>query len=249
MADDLFNLLKCDLSEELVLAMTYNVVFDESGKYKDSEIVIFAGLVATAERWGEFGRKWNTLLRGAGLRYLHMVDAVQMNDDYAKFRDRIPDRDQLLLSLAELVCEHALEGTINRISMSEFRALNQAVYQRYKDPFYYAFEGGIEALAKSPTLEPGDRFNLICDDSEEYSGECLKAYRRLSKLNPDIANKFGMICFGDDKMYSPLQAADMLAYCFRRVSSGITDDICARILSRFLEVFSDHSHGPLNATL
>jgi Protein of unknown function (DUF3800) len=248
-ASDLFSLPRLDLSKELLLAMTYNVVFDESGKYNDSEVVIFAGFFATSDQWTDFGRKWHALLRKEGLTWLHMVDAVQMNDEYAKFRSRTSDLDSLLLSLTEVICEHAIEGTINRISMKEFRTLDQAVYHRYKDPFYYAFEGGIEALSKSPTLGPHDRFNLICDDSEEYSTECLKAYRRLCKLNPDIANKFGMICFGDDKMYSPLQAADMLAYCFRRVSSGNTNDICAKVLARFLEVFSDHSHGPLSATL
>ena len=249
MASDLFSLPQLDLSEELLLAMTtYNVVFDESGKYNDSEFVIFAGFFATSDQWTEFGKKWHTLLRKEGLTWLHTIDAVQTKGDYAKFRERIPDRDALLLSLADLICEYAIEGTINRISMEEFKTLDRAVYQRYKDPFYYAFEGGIEALAKSPTLDPNDRFNLICDDSEEYSSECLKAYRRLCKLNPEIASKFGMICFGNDKMYSPLQAADMLAYCFRRVSSGITDDICATVLTRFLKVFSDHSHGPLIAT-
>jgi len=247
MAHDLFSLLRVDLSEELIL--TYNVVFDESGKHGDSDIVIFAGFFATAEQWGEFGTKWNTLLRKNELRFLHMVDAVQMNDEYAKFRDRIPDRDSLLLSLADLICDYAKEGTINRVFVREFKTLDKSVYQRYKDPFYYAFEGGIEALEKSPTLDPGDRFNLICDDSEEYSSECLKAYRRLVKLKPEIAKRFGMICFGDDESYSPLQAADMLAYCVRRVSAGITGDVCAKILTRFLEVFSDHSHGPLNATI
>jgi hypothetical protein len=248
-ASDLFGLPRWDFSERLILVMTtYNVVFDESGKYHDSEIVVFAGFLATSEQWTEFGIKWNTLLRKAGLKWLHMVDAIQMNGDYAKFRDNIPERDALLLSLADLVCEHAREGLINRVSMQEFRALDRSLYQRYKDPFYYAFEGSIEALANSPTLEPGDRFNLICDDSEEYSAECLKAYRKLGKLKPAIAKKFGMICFGDDRTYSPLQAADMFAYCSRRVSTGITDDVCGKVLTRFFEVFSDHSHGPLNAS-
>ena len=91
-AEDLFSLLKCDLSEELILAsITYNAIFDESGKQGSSEVVVFAGLFATAERWAEFGREWNTLLRKEGLSSLHMVDAVQMNGDYAKFRDRVSD--------------------------------------------------------------------------------------------------------------------------------------------------------------
>ena len=107
-ADDLFSLLRCDLSEDLILAsITYNAVFDESGKQGSSDVVVFAGLFATAERWAEFGREWNTLLRKEGLSWLHMVDAVQMNDDFAKFRDREPDRDSLLLSLAALVCKYA----------------------------------------------------------------------------------------------------------------------------------------------
>jgi hypothetical protein len=245
-ADDLFSLLECDLSEELILAMTYNMVFDESGKQGSSEVVVFAGFFATAERWREFGLEWNTLLRKEGLTWLHMVDAVQMNGDYAKFRDRVSDLESLLLSLASTVCKYAREGLINRAFVKEFEALDQSISRRYKDPFYYAFEGGIEALSKSPTLEPNDRFNLVCDDSDD-AGECLKAYRRLAKLKPEIHKRFGMICFGDDKSYTPLQAADMFAYCARRVSSGLTDDISAKVLAQFLQVFSDHSRQRLRA--
>ena len=96
---------------DLILAsITYNAVFDESVKLGSSDVVVFAGLFATAERWAEFGREWNTLLRKEGLSWLHMVDAVQMNDDFAKFRDREPDRDSLLLSLAALVCKYAKEA-------------------------------------------------------------------------------------------------------------------------------------------
>lgn len=127
MARDLFSLPRLDLSEELILAMTYNVVFDESGKHSDSDIVIFAGFVATAERWSEFGMEWNALLRKKELNWLHMVDAVQMNDVYTKFRERIPERDSLLLSLADLVCKHAKEGTINRVFVKDFKALDKSV--------------------------------------------------------------------------------------------------------------------------
>jgi hypothetical protein len=128
MANDVFSLPKVDLSEELIL--TYNVVFDESGKHGDSDVVIFAGFFATAERFNDFGGEWRTLLRKNGLRFLHMVDAVQMNGDYAKFRGRIPDRDSLLLSLADLICDYAKEGTINRVFVREFKALDKSVYRR-----------------------------------------------------------------------------------------------------------------------
>ncbi len=190
--------LRWNIDEELLLAMTYNAVFDESGKHADSEVVIFAGFFSTDEKWTEFGREWKTLLRKNDLTHFHMVDAVQTNGQFRKFRKQKSALSSLVVSLADLVCQYAMEGTINQVSTSHFNALKQAVKIRYKDPFYYAFEAGIELLMKSPTLEPGDRFNLICDDSEEYSSECLKAYyafRRVSMgekegLSAEVLKKF-----------------------------------------------------------
>src|ERR1700693_743704 len=160
-------------SGELALTMTFNAVFDESGKQNDSDVVVFAGFFTTADRWTEFGREWNTELRKNKLTYFRMVDAVQLNGSFSKFRNKRPALTSLVSRLADLICKYAMEGTINRISTAEFKALKETVRLRYKNPFYYAFEGGIEALANSLTLEPTDRFNLICDDSEEYSSECL----------------------------------------------------------------------------
>src|SRR5258708_1533034 len=100
--------------------------------------------------------------------------------------------------------------------MQEYRALGQQLRVKLKDPLYAAFYSGIKTLVEGEEIEPEDKFNLICDDYEEYSGECLATYRRLIKQEPVIAEKIGGLCFLDDMKYAPLQAADLFAFCRRR---------------------------------
>src|SRR5260370_14755214 len=112
--------LRWNIDEELLLAMTYNAVFDESGKHADSEVVIFAGFFSTDEKWTEFGREWKTLLRKNDLTHFHMVDAVQTNGQFRKFRKQKSALSSLVVLLADLLCQYAMEGTINQVSTSHF---------------------------------------------------------------------------------------------------------------------------------
>jgi Protein of unknown function (DUF3800) len=225
--------------------MTLSAAFDESGKYGDSEHVVFAGFIARQDKWQEFTHEWNVRLlkdlpRVEGrLPVLHMVE---LNRKHKRAKEREEKRrvESLVADLARLICKFALEGFANTITMAEFTLLDQDQRKRYKDPFYYAFEAGVKSISKCEALGPHDNVMLICDDSEEYSSQCLESYRRIKRLEPEIMKRVPCITFGDDTQYAPLQAADLYAYCCRANRSRTDDGLWVEPLRIIHGEFSDH---------
>jgi hypothetical protein len=226
-----------------VAVATLNAVFDESGGV-DRSHVIFAGLIAMPEQWEEMGIPWRSALRKHGLNYWRTVEAAHMNDSFKKFRKRPEELRTLALHLADLVCKHAGGGHVNSVSVEEFNQLKDTVRKRLRTPFYAAFESGIRTLMLEENIDIGDKFNLICDDSEE-SVECHRAYRSLRKQSPEIGKRIGGICFLDDKMYFPVQAADLYAFCHRKKIENDLKGIWAEVMARFDEIFSVQIPGDI----
>jgi Protein of unknown function (DUF3800) len=235
--------------------MTLTAVFDESGKYLDSEHVVFAGFIAEQVQWDRLTHEWNTRLRQSlPMRppennviknpALHMVE---LNRRYVRTEDGDKREIEALVGdLAALICKYALEGFANSITVKDFNRLSPDLRKRFKDPFYYAFEAGIKTITESRAVSaPLDNVMLICDDSDEYSSQCLESYRRLKRKQTVIAQKIPCITFADDKQYAPLQAADMYAYCVRARLVGSPNGLWNKPLGVLHSHFSDHIHSDI----
>lgn len=222
----------------------HHAAFDESGK-ADREHVIFAGLISFPQRWYEFNNKWTALLEPHGIRYWRTTNAAQLNRQFARFRNHRLELERLTVDLTDTICEYAEGGSVHSVTMTLYNELSSERRNELKDPFYAAFDSGLLALAAGPYVEPTDILTLICDDSEEYSSDALKVYRRFRKLHPDIASRIGGICFQDDKTYPPLQAADLFAFCYRRRSEGKLHGIWAEVMQSFNSTFSVQTPGDL----
>jgi hypothetical protein len=224
--------------------MTLNAAFDESGKYNDCKLVIFGSLM---------NREWSTRLRRAGIPlpqgrkgpFLHMVELNRLHMRAGGNRAAQRKIEALANSLANCICEFALEGCWNYITVNRFNSLPESERGRYKDPFYYAFEAGVLALANSTCLGPDDEIALICDDSDE-ARKCLESFRKLKNREPSVKNKIPVVAFGDDEVYPPLQAADMFAYCARAAGSSASGSgLWNEPLRIMLSKFSDLDHEPI----
>jgi len=236
------------ISPEFFFEMTLTAVFDESGKYNDSARVVFAGVLATQDDWIRLSREWNTRLRewtrnlpkGHSLRskepFLHMVELNQAH----KRGDGANEIESLVKDLAALICKYAQEVFANTITVAEFKALGPGALKRYEDPFYYAFEACMKAVAGSDVLGTLDNVMLVCDHSDEYCVKSLEAYRRMILRERRIGQRIPCITFGDDKRYPPLQAADMYAYCHRSRLIGLSDLLWKGPLEVIDSTFSNH---------
>lgn len=221
-------------------------VFDESGKLADSKMVVFAGSVATAERWNVMSEKWNAEMGRRGIRYLTMKEAMHLRGE---FQGRDPkERDELLLTLAESL--HSIVGfhVAAPMSNAEFSGLPLHARQLLKNPQYCGFQACMHAsvaFARNPNL----KLALYCDSSEEYSVQCLKLYLKMRRLVAEFKDKCVSLTFSEDEHFPPLQAADMLAYCVRldyTRDSAMPQPVIEKLLSIFGR--DGTAHGGLSYT-
>jgi hypothetical protein len=222
----------------------HHAAFDESGK-ADREHVVFAGLISYPGRWSQMIDKWMSLLEPHGLRYWRSTNAAQLNEQFTRFRQRRKDLEKLTLDLVQLICEYAEGGSVNSVTMELYNKLGPDRRQEWKDPFYAAFQHGMLALVGAAHVGAVDTVTLVCDDSEEYSSECLKMYRRLKKLNPGVTGRLVSVCFHDDSVYPPLQAADLFAFCYRKKAEGTLSGIWLESLELLNDTFSVREPGDL----
>jgi len=61
-----------------------------------------------------------------------------------------------------------------------------------------------------------DVINVICDDDEVTAWDTYVHYRAIFKALPEIKGNFVGISFAKSQHYTPLQAADMVAFLVRR---------------------------------
>jgi hypothetical protein len=128
--------------------------------------------------------------------------------------------------------------------VQEFRGLPAKNRVRYKDPFYYAFEHAVAGLTKDHCIGPADDLALICDDSDD-AVKCLESFLKLKKSDPAVAQKIPVISFGDDKVYPPLQAADMLAHSYRSFKAHSNKGLWGIVLETLAQTFTDITRDPI----
>lgn len=225
--------------------MIFNVHCDESGKLKNTACVVFAASHFRSDEMASFNRQWQGRLKDAGVRYLHMKDAMRFGGEFSGWMDRDSDRDEFLETLATLVCQRADYHTLAIMNSEQFGALPIDERRRLKDPVYAGFDGLLKNIV-SDASRFGARdyqFNLVYDMAEEYSDRVLKMFVKQRRLGSAYHRFFPSLTFADDEMSPPLQAVDMIAYCQREeVEQGAR---ARPIVKRIMEVLrsGDSSHS------
>jgi hypothetical protein len=196
--------------------MAYLVAyFDESGKFRDHDLISFAGFMADPYAWEHFNAQWRALLRQHGLAALHAVKALRFAGPLstkmpAKGLDarlRVLDR---FISAIQL---HVEFGVACVVDASAFRSLDDRRRRTLKDPQYVAFRCVLGEMGAHVSND--DAVSLMCDDEEHYSVECYKIFTGIRKADHRVRRHFISIGFGDDYHFPQLQAADLFARLLR----------------------------------
>jgi hypothetical protein len=186
--------------------------FDESGKFKDQNIVSFAGYAAGWSALESFDKEWEYLLRRHGLKHLTMKEALNHRKPLSGRVAAIgaKERTTVLMNFAECILKHFELGVSVSVDVVAFAALPSASSKILgKNPHYLAFSRTLGELKRY--FSDDSKIAVICDDEDEYSVECYKLYRKTKLNDPGSRDKFTAISFADDTDHVPLQAADMLA--------------------------------------
>ncbi|MBI3408078.1 MAG: DUF3800 domain-containing protein [Planctomycetes bacterium] len=218
----------------------FQVHCDESGKLQDSKCVVFAACVFAQNEVSGFSRKWNDYLRNAGIKYLHMTDAMRCQGEFRDWANRRRDRDDLLETLGQLLVDRTAFQSLSPMDVSHFRALPSDDQKRFKDLVYAGFDALMTTLMTDAAnfQKPEHRFHLIYDLSEEYSSQCLKHFNKLRRMHESYRQFFPSLTFADDQEFPPLQGADMVAYCRKEVFLKGADG-CPGVVQKLIKIILD----------
>src|SRR5271157_1125684 len=191
-----------------------HVFFDDSGKLGgDGDFVCMAGYIADGEAWDNFTNKWALLLLKHGLPYIHMREFIPLKGVYRNLNWDNTRRDEVLAEFIDLIREHVIAGFGIGVDAKYFRSMSKDVKRELGDPHMFCFQRILRVVVKKlRSVGYEGTMSPIFDDCEQYSTRCYRMWSRWRVKEPDFGRLVPSITFADDKVYAPLQAADILAW-------------------------------------
>jgi Protein of unknown function (DUF3800) len=206
--------------------MIINSYLDESGTHGQSPISVMAGYAGTAEQWEHFAVDWATLVRRAGVRYIHAVELFKQTKQFRGWK--APDVNALAVSIDDVIASHLQLGFAVVIRSDDYKA----IYAAHPRPrrldskyglcfraclnFVPSFLASAYSLAGPKDLVKETVINFVLEDGHANAGDVRRLFDLYkSDILPDWAHWVGNLDISSE--HSPgLQAADFLAYTVYR---------------------------------
>lgn len=192
-----------------------HAVLDERGKFADSNYICLALWLSDMGRWVEFAKEWRTLLSIYKMDFLHTKDFMRPRLYHRQDKERSPDeKKDILRSFMRVANNHTTGAGVVVVSCADFAALKPHEKQLLgNDPSLFAFHqamAGLVGLLES--VHWRSPVGLCVDDEEKYSIKCYELIKDLQRMRETWRKRLKSICFTDDEIYEPLQAADLYAW-------------------------------------
>jgi hypothetical protein len=197
-------------------SMTVSAFVDESGKFKDHDVIALGCVGDYAERLVDFHHEWGRLLRVNGLKDLSAKKVFNYNRPLSKNNSDTGLKKRIKSLRPFIICirKHLQVAIGCAVDVREFKKLPPHFFQIWgHDPAYLAFVKIMLQIANFTS--DSDKISLICDEDEETALPFYGLYRRVKKVWPDARNKLAAISFGDDSVLYGVQAADLIASLVR----------------------------------
>ncbi len=193
--------------------MTIQAYIDASGT--GSELFVFAGHMATAEKWLLFSNQWNKRLKDYNIRVYKACDMSNVESDIemsSHFYEVIEEHVDLQFSLS--LCKSDLSDAVNDIDWPP----HIKKVHRLKNAYYFGFKALVNLLLQnSKSLNINGTVDFVFD-TESESKDTMKLWNDIRKgSSSDVAILMGDLEYKDDKESPPLQAADLYAYWMRKL--------------------------------
>jgi hypothetical protein len=198
--------------------LTISTFFDESGKFKDHDVVSFGGVVSPSAHFGEaFSKDWARCLNAIGIQTLTMKEALNADRPLSTKTPAtgVDNRIAVLLPFIDCIRKHLMVITAIAIDVRAYAAMPSHYHQAMGDnPFFTAFTRSLLAVLEATDAE--DKISLICDDEEEAAWPMYQLFRKVKIMYPDAREKLRAITFADDRWSFGLQAADLVVSLARQ---------------------------------
>ena len=204
--------------EKVGESAVFHCSMDDFGTCENDGVRGFAGYVATDECWKGFNASWQAVLDYLGLESLHTARYLNqfplIGDKPKSEEDDYRILELFLQAVRGEILERGRFGVIVLTECSGYESLNNEEKIWIRPPARHSLEMLIGTVCKqvSPVLGRHNpiAFQIDETDSPDNAMEVLESYTILKKQNDHYRRSLGGICFADDTMLRPLQAADML---------------------------------------
>ena len=198
--------------------MMLKIFMDETGVHDDAEMVAVGAYICNPKAWRAWTKDWNIHKRKVpdGRRPIQVFHATDCANGKGEFEgwDKEKERDPYVAQLLPVIPAHPLAGVVVGVHLTEFeKAFRDHVelVEMFGTPYTACFQWAISIIVDLATERGHGQRMAFVHEINDYKGECLKAFEYINTyLNP---RKIPMtIGFGTKEQYTPLQAADVLAY-------------------------------------
>ena len=206
--------LRPDFPDSLGYVCMLAAYFDESGTHEGSQAVAVAGYIAHADQWAVFDRQWKEALADFKRPYFHMTDYAGNRQGY-RWGTKRPHRFNRLMSIINRNVEIGI-GVVLDVD-----AWNHHVQTKEEKRYF-----GTSKYDFCATVVLG-LVALWCDDKGIHEGiaytyeqgangwrEFHETYKKeyANAHNRQYYRLLGDVSFRDKKRFTPLQAADIVAF-------------------------------------
>jgi hypothetical protein len=201
--------------------------FDEAGTHAASNVVVVAGYVAPATEWKEMEKGWLEALRdqGAGVRFYHTTD-IEADPPRGIYKSWSREKaDGLTDAVVPVAAKYAGRGFAVHVATADWYSVMPIVKEKLPNRphdvlFQILAKSCMEAVIDDQIVKdlPADETVAFIFEDNDFSEVTLQGYRTL-RQNHSLAHRFGALAFEPDKSkVAGLQAADLLAWHYRRVT-------------------------------
>jgi len=208
--------------------MGFQAYIDESGGKGQGGVFVFAGLIGEADDWARFATDWRAYLGEVpAVPYLSMRDAAKLSGAFHRWSRKA--RDEKLLGLTRTIGRFPLTAYY---CVMDVRALSRTLGAEDRgklaaSPYWQAFHFTVMGLYYDLHARGvAEQFDLVFDEHMIFGPDVKQWYPLVKHVveqvtEPDAPKILPPApSFADDKKVMPLQAADMLAWLFRRAWNG-----------------------------
>jgi hypothetical protein len=179
---------------------------DESGTHDGSPVVTVGSYVASPKQWRLWTRDWNATK--APIQTFRSTDCEGYHGEFEGW-DK-PKRDAYVARLLPVIPRFRLTGLVLGINLNDYHAAfsgRDDVRKLLGTPYMSCFHWAVSDILER---HPNNRRIAFVHENNDYQGEASTTFKHLQSLYK--AEHRTTLTFGSKQQYTPLQAADIIAF-------------------------------------
>jgi hypothetical protein len=203
---------------------------DGSGTHDGSSVVTLAGFVATESAWIDFNQKWNAVLDSkewpTRLSEFHMVDCVHGDGEFFEGRWSYAQRLMLYGDLTRVIIQSDIRPIGSSVIVECFKQIPESDIEllrkdKLDTPLSVAFHMLVQQIIFAVhEADPSEIVGVLFDQDNKDREEIFSTLCDHYMSNFYLGDVFAGYGFASSK-FTPLQAADLLAYGTLHLSQRI----------------------------